>query len=342
MSADASLPRVGLALPPATLLGGLGVLVVVLAGLSLVTGPVSLDALQAAADLVHERPSTAALILGEIRIPRTLLAIAIGASLGLSGAALQGLLRNPLAEPALVGVSGMAALGAVVAMYFGLAGAVSLVLPLGGLAGAFLAVLMIFLLAGRESSTLTLILAGIAVNAFAAALTSLALNLAPSPYAALEIVFWLLGSLADRSFEHVTLAVPLSVLGWVLLLSCARALDALTLGEDTARSMGFSVASVRGRMIAGIACSVGAGVSVAGSIGFVGLVVPHVLRPLVGHEPGRLLAASALGGAVMLQAADIVVRLVPTGSELKLGVVTALVGAPFFLSLILRTRRQMQ
>ncbi|MDH3692385.1 MAG: iron ABC transporter permease [Gammaproteobacteria bacterium] len=322
------------------LLIALVLLVLMLAVGSLLAGHVSLQLSAVWMDLFQDDPSTAHLILWEVRLPRTILAVAVGASLGLAGATLQGLLRNPLASPDIVGVSGTAALGAVMMMYFGASQIFVFALPVGGMVGAFLAVTLIFLLAGRQSSNLTLILAGIAVNAFAAALTALALNFAPSPYAALEIVFWLLGSLADRSMDHVSLVLPLTFAGWVLLLSTARPLDALTLGEETASSMGFSLASLRWRMIAGVACCIGAGVSVTGSIGFVGLVVPHLLRPLVGHEPGKLLAVSALGGAALLLAADIAVRIVPTQAELKLGVVTALVGGPFFLYLILKLRSE--
>lgn len=286
-------------------------------------------------------PSAASVILREIRLPRAILGLMAGATLGLAGAALQGLLRNPLAAPGVMGVSASAGLGAVIVFYFGLAQVFALALPLGGMAGALLAVGIIYLLAGRDSSVLTLILAGAAINAFAAALTSLALNLAPSPFAALEIVFWLLGSLTDRSFEHVAAAGPVMIVGWLLMLGVGRPLDALTLGEDTARSLGVNLGALRLRVIMGTALSVGAVVSVTGGIGFVGLVVPHLLRPFVRHRPGRLLWVSALGGAALVLAADIVVRLIRVGPGLKLGVVTALVGAPFFLYLILKTRRDM-
>lgn len=281
------------------------------------------------------------LILTEIRLPRTLLAILVGATLGLSGAVLQGFLRNPLADPGLIGASATAALGAVLTLYTGMAAAFPLALPLGGLAGVALAVMLIYLLAGRGSSPLTLILAGVAINSLAGALTSLALNLAPSPYAALEIVFWLLGSLADRSFDQVALAAPFIILGCTLLLATGRALDALSLGEDSARSLGFNLDWVRFLVVAGTALSVGAAVSVTGTIGFIGLVVPHLLRPLAGYQPSVLLGLSALGGAVLILLADIGVRLLSTGPELKLGVVTALLGGPFFLYLLLHLRRSL-
>ena len=296
----------------------------------------------AAASLLIGPAGFSEIIVIEIRLPRTALAVAVGATLGLCGAALQGLLRNPLAEPGLIGAAPAAAFGAALAFYFGLAGVSPLAVPLAAMTGAGAAVVLLYLLAGRDSSMLSLVLAGVAVSSFAGALTALALNLAPSPFAALEIAFWLLGSLADRSLADVYIAVPLMALGWALVLTTGRALDALTLGEDSARSLGVDLGRLRLTLVLGIALSVGAAVSVSGAIGFVGLVVPHILRPFVGHEPGRLLLPSALGGAVLVLAADLVVRLISTGIELKLGVVTALVGAPFFLSLVLSTRRAMR
>lgn len=318
-------------------------LTVLLAGLVLVLFVISLLVGRAATllALLWAGPGTDDpmlwLVLTEIRLPRALLAILIGASLGLAGAVLQGFLRNPLAEPGVVGVSATAALGAVLALYFGLADLYAFALPIGGLLGALVGMLAVVLLAG--SSALTLILAGVAVTSLAGALTSLALSLAPSPYAALEIVFWLLGSLADRSFDHVWLALPAMLPGWLLLISCARALDALALGEEVAHSLGVSLVWLRLRVVLGVGLAVGAAVAVAGSIGFVGLVVPHLLRPLVAQRPGLLLGVSALGGAALLLAADIATRLVTAGPELKLGVVTALIGAPFFLYLLLQLRR---
>lgn len=283
-------------------------------------------------------PGVTEIILYQVRLPRALLGLMAGAALGLCGAALQGLLRNPLAEPGLVGASGGAALGAVVVFYFGLFGG-ALAVPVGGFIGAILALLLLYALAGRSVDAMTLILAGVAINAFAGALTSLALNLAPSPWAALEIVFWMLGSLADRSMSHVVFAAPFAAVGMALVLTAGRALDALSLGHDTARSLGFSPRATTIKVIVGTGLAVGAIVSVTGMIGFVGLVVPHLLRPWVGHHPSRLLLPSALAGAAVLLAADVLVRMPMRGPELKLGVVTALIGAPFFLHLILKTRR---
>jgi iron complex transport system permease protein len=278
------------------------------------------------------------IVLLEIRLPRMLLGLLVGGSLGLCGAALQGLLRNPLAEPGLLGASSGAALGAVLVFYFGLAGAHSLGLPLGAVAGSLAALGALYALAGRRGDFLTIILAGIAINALAAAMTSLALNFAPSPYAALEILFWMLGSLADRSLAHVWLVLPLMVPGWMMVVAAARGLDALTLGEETAASLGFDPRRTQWLVIGGTALAVGSAVAVTGVVGFVGLVVPHLLRSWVGYHPSRLLVPSFLAGALLTTLADIAIRLMPPGPELKLGVLTALIGAPFFLHLIMSPR----
>lgn len=323
---------------PTLVIGLTGLLALLMLG-SLAVGAAAVPLADVADALLHGKGGAAAIIVNEIRLPRTLLAIVAGASLGMAGAAMQGLLRNPLAEPGILGVSATAALGAVVAFYFGLVALADWAVPVGGMLGGLVAVTLLVLLAGRDASVMTIILAGVAINTFASALTALALNLAPSPYAVLEMLFWLLGSLADRSMMHLWLALPLSLIGWALLLSGWRVLDALTLGEDVARTLGFNLARARVRLVAGTAACVGAAVAVSGAIGFVGLVVPHLLRPLVGHEPGRLLPVSALGGACLLLAADIAVRTVRLDVELKLGVVTALIGAPFFFSLVLAMRR---
>jgi len=316
----------------------LGALVAVLFFGSLMIGPAGLGFGESLAALVSGQGGPVVLVMQEIRLPRALLGLMTGAALGLAGAAMQGYLRNPLAEPGLIGVSASAALGAVLALQTGLATLFALALPLSALAGAAIAVLLILGLAGPRGGALALILAGVAISALAAALTSLVLNLSPNPFAAMEIVYWMMGSLADRSMDHVWLAAPFMFLGLAMLLSLGRSFDALTLGEDAAASMGVNLTRLRLLLIGGTALAVGASVSVAGSIGFVGLVVPHVLRPLVGAQPSRLLPASALGGAAVVLAADIAVRLIAPDQDLKLGVLTALIGAPFFLHLIWRLR----
>ncbi|HMN73560.1 MAG TPA: iron ABC transporter permease [Rhodoblastus sp.] len=324
----------------ARLIGALVVVVVVAFFISLFVGYAGLDVAQAAVDVFNGAHTLPAIVLVELRLPRALLGCFVGFSLGLAGAAMQGFLRNPLAEPGVVGVSGAAALGAVAAFYSGLSSVVALALPIGGIVGAALGVLLLYALAGRGAGTMTLILAGVAVNSFAAALTSLALNLSPNGFAALEIVYWLMGSLVDRSLPQVWLATPFMIAGWLLLLAAAPALDALSLGEATARSLGFDMGKLRLQLVGGAALAVGAAVAVSGAIGFVGLVAPHVLRPFVGHRPGRLLFVSGLGGAALLLAADTAARLLPIRPELKLGVITALIGAPFLFHLVYRLRRE--
>jgi iron complex transport system permease protein len=323
------------------LLAGLGALVALLTTASMAIGPRAAG-MFAVFDLMAQGDNeTAWLIASEIRLPRTLLALMEGATLGLAGAALQGFLRNPLADPGVVGVSSSASLFAVLALYTGLSSLFPLMLPLMGIGGALLCVVLLQGLAGR-GGILTLILAGAAITSLCGAFMALILNLSPNPYAAAEILFWMMGSVTDRSMDHVWLAAPFMLAGWVMLALTARSLDALSLGEEAAASLGVDLARTRLLVIGGVAVSVGAATAVAGSIGFVGLVVPHLLRGLCGHTPSRLLPASALAGAALLLAADILVRTAAIGPELKLGVVTALVGAPFFLWLILRARREFE
>ncbi|EFK97574.1 Transport system permease protein [sediment metagenome] len=319
------------------LMGALLILTLV----SLCSGPAGVSLTDGIRDLAAGKPSAASTVISQIRIPRILLALMVGASLGMAGAAMQGFLRNPLAEPGVLGVSGGAALGAVLAFYSGWYARWAMALPLAGMIGAFLSAAFILALAGLTASVHTLILAGLAINTMTFALTSLVLNLLSlnNPYASLEIMFWSMGSLADRNMSHVLLALPWIIAGWILLLSSRRGLDALSLGEDAAATLGIPVWRMRLCVILGTACSVGASVALCGNIGFVGLMIPHFLRPFVRHEPGRLLGTSALGGAIFLLLADLIVRLVPQLADLKVGVVTALAGAPFFLYLLFRMRR---
>lgn len=280
-------------------------------------------------------------ILWDLRLPRAILAVAIGAALAMSGAALQGLLRNPLAEPGLLGVSGGAALGAVVVLYSGLAELGVLMLPAGGMLGTALAVALVFALVRRSTDTMLLILAGVAVSALTGALISLVMNLTRNAYALQEVVYWLMGALTDRSMREVALAVPFIVLGCALLWQTRRGLQALALGEETAQSLGIDMQRMRILVLVGTACSVGAAVSVSGTIGFIGLVAPHLIRPLVQSDPARALPAAAWAGACLLLLADIGVRLLSTtGQELRLGVLTALVGAPFFFWMLLHLHRK--
>lgn len=280
------------------------------------------------------------LILTEIRLPRTLLAVLVGGSLGLSGAVLQGALRNPLADPGLLGVTGSAGLGAVIAFYWGIAAGFPPALPLGGLLGAGLGTMFLLGFAGRTATGTALILAGVAVSALAAALLALALTLAPNPFALAEITFWLLGGLQDRTLMHVALAAPPILLGGALMLLLRRGLDALSLGEDVAASLGQPVGRTLRLAAIGTALAAGSSAAVAGGIGFVGLVVPHLLRPFLGERPGDLLVGSALTGATLLLAADMLVRVAPMVLPLSqsppLGVLTAMLGAPFLVAIARR------
>lgn len=306
---------------------------------SLTIGPAQLGLGETAAALLGRGDETARVIVWELRLPRTLLALMIGATLAMAGAVLQGYVRNPLASPDLLGASGFAALGAVLVLHFGAAHVYSLAVPAAAIAMALLSAGALLLIAGQDSRVLTLVLAGLALASLAGALTALALSLASNPFAVMEIAFWLLGSLADRSFEHVRLAAPFLIASWLLLLYDRRALLALTLGEDTARALGVALNRVRIRLMLAIALGVGAAVAVAGVIGFAGLVVPHLLRPLTGYDPARLVLPSGLAGAALLTAADCATRLIPATAELKLGVFTSLLGVPFFLFLIFKERR---
>jgi len=318
----------------------LGVLVVVTACVSLLAGTVWLQPAQVLTSLLADRLDLSSLIVSEIRMPRVILSVAIGATLGLSGAVLQGLLRNPLADPGLLGVSAGASLGAVIAIYYGIATSFTLATPLMGLLGA-LGTAVAALLLSRSGGTLSLILAGTAINSIALAGVNLALNLAPNPYAAYEIMTWLMGSLADRSWEHVQLAAPFILSGFVLLALTGRALDALALGDAQAESLGVPVARTRLLALIGTACGVGAATAVAGTVGFVGLLAPHLVRPLVGYEPRRILLPAALVGAILVTLADIATRvLVFGGAPMGLGVFISLIGAPFFLWLVLHVRKR--
>ena len=320
-------------------LAGLIILVLLLALISLGIGPVRLSPVAVIDALFGGGSDVQQVIVREIRLPRTILGFAIGAVLGLSGAALQGLLRNPLASPSLFGAPQSAAFGAVLVIALGLADVRSYALPVAAIIAAFGSVFVLLAISGRNAGLLILILAGLAISSLAGAATALVMNLASNPFLVLEIAFWLLGSLEDRSFQHVMLALPFIIAGAAILLSQASAFRALTLGEETAQSLGVDVGRLRLFVISGVALGVGGAVAVTGTIGFIGLVAPHLMRPLVGHDPGRLLVPSALAGSALLLAADIAVRIIPSTSDIKVGVLTSIIGVPFFLYLIMRERR---
>lgn len=308
--------------------------IVLVAALSVASGKVwvPLDAWTAA--------DPRSIIIVELRLPRTLLGLLVGAALGLSGAVMQGYLRNPLADPGLFGVSSGAALGAVLSLYFGYA-AQAWLLPAFALAGAAGTMALLALIAGRSGSLILFTLAGMILTSIAGSLTALAISLAPTPFVSSQIVTWLMGALTDRSWDDITVALPLIAIGAILLATTARALDALTLGEQAARSMGVDPGRLQAVVIAGIALTVGASVASAGVIGFVGLMVPHLVRPLARSRPSAILLPSALGGALLLTLADSLVRLAPTVSELRLGIAMSMLGGPFFLWLLIRMRRKL-
>ncbi len=314
-------------------------LAMILSLVSLAIGPADLGIFDVIQALIGQGRDVDQVIIYEIRLPRTLLAFLIGGTLAIAGAALQGLVRNPLASPSLLGSSNFAALGAVVSIYFFAGANYPVVISLCAIGFSIISVFLLLYIAGRDTRVMTLILAGLALSSLASALIALALNLSPNPFAVTEITFWLLGSLSDRTFEQVGLALPFMVICWSFLLYDRRALLAFTLGEDVAQTLGVSVNAAKWRIAVAVAFGVGAAVAVSGVIGFIGLVIPHLVRPLVKYDPARLLLPSAFAGACLLLAADCLVRIIPTSSELRLGVVTSLIGVPFFLFLVLRERQ---
>ncbi len=320
-------------------------LLTLLLPLSLLAGRVWIDPLA-----LSNGPANATIILMELRLPRAVLAVVVGAGLGAAGAAMQGYLRNPLADPGLFGIAPMAALGAVASFWF----ATSLPpafaawsLPVFALIGASLAMALLALIAGRSSSDgaggagggiALFTLAGLMIASLAGALTALAITTAPNAFALSEIVMWLNGALTDRSWREVWIAAPLIALGIATLLLSGRALNALTLGEDTARSLGVDPRLLLWLLVAGVGLCVGTGVAVAGIIGFVGLIVPHLVRPFTDRLPSSLILPSAFAGACLVLFADSAVRVLPFITELRLGIALSLIGAPFFLWLLLRMR----
>ncbi len=317
----------------------LGVLIFVtlaVMGVSLFFGAADISPAQAWQALWGQGEDVHQLIVRELRLPRALLGAVIGAGLGASGAALQGYTRNSLAAPGILGFSACAALGAVTALYFGLAGWV----PLAALIGTVLGAALILTLAGPRKGAATLILAGVGVGALATALTGLIMNFAPNPWALSEIVYWLMGSLKNAELTGLMICAPLTFFGIGVLFVVGPDLKTLSLGEDTAQSLGVSLKRVRAMLLAGVALCVGSGVAIAGAIGFIGLFVPHIMRFIFGADPMRLIPLSALGGAAFLVFADIITRsLSGPGTQLYLGILTSLIGVPFFLYLAVKEAR---
>jgi iron complex transport system permease protein len=315
-------------------------LLILICWMSLASGSTQTPVVTGLTDWVMGRATLEGTIIGEIRLARTLIAVTVGAALGLAGAALQGLLRNPLADPSLTGASQGAALGAASVFYFGLFPAAGAFAPaFAGLIGAGAALLLMLYLAGPSRQAMV-IMAGLAISTLAGAALATVLNFAPNPYAMQELVFWLLGSVSERGLDHLLLLGPALLIGGTIIWSQRRLLASLSLGEQVAQSLGFAYKRGSRLIILGTAILVGTAVAVAGNIGFVGLMVPHLLRSAVGHRPDRLLIPSALAGGSLVCLADIFVRMMPPGREIKLGVLTSLIGAPVFIWLVWRERRQ--
>ncbi|WP_300419780.1 iron ABC transporter permease [uncultured Hyphomonas sp.] len=278
------------------------------------------------------------LVVWQIRLPRAIAAYIVGAALGISGAALQGLLRNPLAEPGVLGVSASASLMATFALYYGIASITPWAVPIAAIIGALTATALITIAALRTQSVVTLILIGVGLSSFAGAAMSLLMNLAPNPFSLSDMINWMLGSVANRSFDEITLAAPFILAGGAILFATRRGLSALTLGEEAAAGIGLNLRRQQIFTVVGAGLATGGAVALAGAIGFVGIVAPHIIRPFVGHDPARSLVPSALFSGLILVVADIFVRLMPTSAELKLGVVAALIGAPAFVWIAMQRR----
>lgn len=318
----------------------LGLIAAVLFALSALAGTAPLPIGDTLAALIGQGDEAARVIVWEIRLPRAAAAFCVGAALGLAGAALQGLLQNPLAEPGVLGVSAFSALGAVIAIFFGFAAVSTFAVPLAAVLGAGAATVILAVSALRGAGSVTLLLIGIGLSSFAGALMSLALNLAPNPFSLADLINWMMGSVANRSWADILMAAPVWLIGASLVLMAGPGLRALSLGEETARSLGADPKRLRLLVIGGTSLLTGASVATAGTIGFVGIVAPHVIRPFVRHDPQRLLVASALLAGIILMAADLVVRVLPFDQELKLGVAAALVGGPVFIWIAARLGRQ--
>ncbi len=316
----------------------LAVLGALLVAASLLTGPAAIAPGKAIAALFSDQGALT-VIIRDIRLPRALAAWLAGACLGAAGAGLQGLLRNPLADPGVLGVSAAAALGAVIALYFNLAALVFWAIPAAAILFALGATALLYSLGAGRVSTARLILIGVGLSSFCGALISLAMNLSPNPFALSDLVNWLFGTVANRSFRDLAVAAPFAGAGVIMIAAAIPGLAALTLGEETAASLGANLARTRILVIAGAAFLVGASVSVAGAIGFVGIAAPHLARALGGQNPARILIPSALLGGAMLAAADLFVRVLPFDQELKLGVAAALIGAPGFVWIAATSKR---
>ncbi|MGJ3231263.1 MAG: FecCD family ABC transporter permease [Oceanicaulis sp.] len=290
------------------------------------------------AALVGQADPAIEIVIWEIRIMRALTAFLVGAALGASGALLQGLLRNPLADPGVLGVSASAALGAVIAIYFNIALVTAFAVPVMAVAFALAATAVLYVAGAARLTAVQLVLVGVGLSSFAGALTALAMNLSPNPFVLSDMVNWLLGSVTNRSLLDIGFGAPFWIAGAVLAAFALPGLRALALGEDAATTLGADLGRVRLLVIVGSALMTGAAVAVAGTIGFVGIVAPHLVRPLVRHDPADLVLPSALLAGLILVLADTALRVLPFSQELKLGVAAALVGAPAFIWVAVKNR----
>lgn len=290
-------------------------------------------------ELRRNSPDTAWLLLSDIRLPRTLLALGYGFVLGMTGAALQALFANPLASPDITGSSSGAALGTVFAAYWlGVTG--PLALAGAGALGALLALSVMILLAGRRAETTTMLLAGIAIALAAGAATSLLLALAPSPFAFYDSFEWLMGTFVDRSLPQAAVALIPAAICCAILASCARPLDLLALGEDVTASLGYDPRRTALLVIVLSSLAIGACVSVCGAIGFVGLLAPYAARRLTRGHPGRALVPAGLIGGILLLIADAAVRYGPPGRTIPVGILTTVAGTPLFVWIVVTMRRR--
>ena len=305
---------------------------------ALLFGSTPMEASRVLAALAGMADAADGTVVWQVRLPRALAAFVVGLALGGSGAALQGLLRNPLAEPGVLGVSASASLGATFALYYGFSALSAWLVPVAAVAGALFATILIAAAAMRTSSVVTLILIGVGLSSFAGAAMSLLMNLAPNPFSLSDMVNWMLGSVANRGFPDIAFSAPFIAAGLAILLAGRRGLTALTLGDEAAAGVGLNLRRQRLLVVAGAGLATGGAVALAGAIGFVGIVAPHIVRPLVDHDPARSLIPSALLAGLILVLADIGVRLLPTEFELKLGVIAALIGAPAFIWIAMQRR----
>ena len=304
--------------------------------LSLCLGPYKINWSQLAYDIAKDNQTIETIVFFELRIPRTIMCILTGVALGTGGAALQTLLRNPLAEPSIIGISSSAALGAVLVMSFQLHLVSLFFMPVGAIIFSMVAASLLVFISRRSHDHVTILLVGVGISLLSGAATSFLLSISDNPYAVNEIVFWMLGSLSNVSNDDLLLAVPFALSGALLILSTAPAQNYFVFGGEVAASSGINVKTLRAKVILGASLGVGGVTAIIGMVGFIGLLSPHIVRPFVGNEPRRTLIWSPVVAAALVLAADIAIRLLPTTNELRLGVVTTLIGAPLFLYVIFK------